>query len=405
MRNAATGVDGLYPSYGLFFAGSAAIDTLTLVFGARVLQGSTSQLGLLDAASNFGFTFAALGFGMLTRYLSPSRPLLAGGLALTAIPVILFATTGGMAIAYALSVVIGALAAAPMSAVPWYLCHHLPRRRWGEVFGKLSGAGAVGSAFGLAFAFGWLALSDHLPGGSGGERSMFVISGVSILLAAVGAWFATGGIKRERHERPGRTSIERGGAPLPSPTSLFKDTWVVYTVLPALLFMGIGMSYTGAVLFFLNELALPGAAIFGLVLLYRAGSWVTSNPTGSLVGRFSSLRLHQMAGGWRIAATLGIAAVAWGPLGPWSMVVAGLFFTICGTTSGALGVTGPSASTDPIPERYQGMAIGLFNGVSVGAMGVGAWLSGLLAQNLGFGPVLAISAGIMALALWLHGRY
>jgi predicted MFS family arabinose efflux permease len=123
------------------------------------------------------------------------------------------------------------------------------------------------------------------------------------------------------------------------------------------------------------------------------------------VVKFTPLRLHQMASVWRILSVLGIAMLALTPAGVWSLVAAAALFALCGASHGALGVTGPSTSTDPVPERHQGMAIGLFNGVSVGAMGVGAWLAGVLGQEFGFAVVLAISAGIMAAALWLHQRY
>lgn len=402
----------MYPSYGLYQASSSAVDVLTVVFGAKILQGTTSNLGLLDAASNFGFIFASFGFGYLTRRLAPSRPLLAASLALCAIPVFLFAATGTMGLAYVVALLIGATTAVPNSALPWYLCQQVPRSRWGEVFGKLSAVGALGGALGTVFAFGWLFAVESW-GLGGAEHGLFVTFGVATLLSALGIWYAVGTIPKERGTNTAKlpriedSATRRivGSALDPSPASVFRDVWVVYTVLPAILFLGIGMSYTASVLYLLQGLGLSSGAVFAFVLLFRLASWSTSNPTGHLVAKFTPLRLHQMASVWRILSVLGIAMLALTPVGVWSLAAAAALFALCGATHGAFGVTGPSTSTDPVPERHQGMAIGLFNGVSVGAAGVGAWLAGVFGQEFGFAVVLAISAGIMAAALWLHQRY
>lgn len=403
----------MYPSYGLYQASSSAVDVLTVVFGAKALQGTTSNLGLLDAASNFGFIFAALGFGYLTRRLSPTRPMLAASLVLCAIPVFLFAATGTMGLAYTMALLVGATSALPTSALPWYLCQQVPRSRWGEVFGKLSAVGALGGALGIAFAFGWLFVAEHWALMDRGEHGLFFTFGMAILLSALGIWYAVGAVRKDKDAGTARKTGPRafptrrivGSALDPSPASVFRDVWVVYTVLPAILFLGIGMSYTASVLYLLQGLDLSSGALFAFVLLFRLAAWSTSNPTGQLVAKFTSLRLHQMASVWRILSVLGIAMLALTPVGVWSLAAAAALFALCGATHGALGVTGPSTSTDPVPERHQGMAIGLFNGVSVGAAGVGALLAGVFGQEFGFAVVLAISAGIMAAALWLHQRY
>ncbi|MFH1140236.1 MAG: hypothetical protein V1724_00885, partial [Chloroflexota bacterium] len=65
MQEAPARIPNLYPSYGLFQASSSAVDLLTLIFIARILSPSPSQLSFLDSLSSFATIFTAVAFGWL----------------------------------------------------------------------------------------------------------------------------------------------------------------------------------------------------------------------------------------------------------------------------------------------------------------------------------------------------
>jgi predicted MFS family arabinose efflux permease len=57
------------------------------------------------------------------------------------------------------------------------------------------------------------------------------------------------------------------------------------------------------------------------------------------------------------------------------------------------------------PRRYQNAVTFLFNAVTNGALGVGAWLAGIVAADVGFPLLLALSGIGIGAALWLRYRF
>gem|GEM_PF-4113616 len=371
---------------------------------------------MLDATSTVGYTVAALAFGLLAHRIAPSRPFLAGGFLLASLPILLFASTRNIWAGYGAALLFGVFIAVPNSMIPWYLCAKAPRSLWGDIFARLSSASAVGGAIGLAFAFSWLLLAYHLLGIASTERYLFLVFGFSVLLASVGIWLAASG--RVSSKQPGQSGATLPARPSrsspagvsrdvlgPSPRGAFRDLWVVSSSLTGLLYLGLGMSFTGLLLYLVWGLAMPGYMLLVFVLLFRVAAWVVSNPAGRMVGHFSPMRLHQLAGTWRLIGVIALIVLAMLPAGPWSFVLAALTFCLFGASGGALSIYGLAAATDMVPNRYQGAAIFLFNGVSNGGAALGALAAGLIVYYLGFPAVMTVSALLMGVALWVWHRY
>ena len=424
MQEAPARTPNLYPSYGLFQASASAVDLLTLIFIARILPTSPSQLSFLDSISTFATLFAAVAFGWLAGRMVPSRPTLAISMVVAALSILLFATSSTMWMADALAFMVGLFTALPNSIAPWILSLETPRSKWGEAYGKLATAGALGGAIGVAVSFAFLTAAQRWPGLKISDQALIVLWGVATLVAAAASWRATAGslgrttriaprllqagskfilntprVVRQAAEKSGRLS-----APHSSGVS-FRDVWVVYAVAPAILFVGMGMSYTGTLLYLFEGVKSPGSLLFALLLLYRVSSWLASAITGGLLNQFTPLRINQAAGVWRIIAVIGLSLLFLLPHSLWSIPVVFVLFSVCGAAGGVLGITGVISVTDTLPKRHHGTAIFLFNGASNAGAGIGAWTAGIIGQELGFSAAMALSGVAMVFALWLLHRY
>ena len=425
VRKAPVRVPNLYPSYGLFHAGAAATDLLTLVFIARIIQTSPQQLSILDSMSTYGNIFAALGFGLVAGRLAPSRPILAASLIAAALSIILLAASSTMWMAYALAFLVGIFNDMPRSVVPWYLSSKTPRAKWGEVYSKLATAGSLGGAIGIAFSFAWLAATQHWQRVGFSEQTLLVFWGAATLVAAIAGWKATAGSQSGRthpalrvfhlgsrfllspQEHPHLNTV-KGELPQtrrPSMVTAFRDVWIVHSVVPAILFVGLGMSYTGTILYLFDDLKSPWPLVFTMLLLVRITSWLTSAGAARLLTKFTPLRVHQVAAIWRILAVLGLSLVLFFPKSLWSIPIVAVLFAICGAAGAVLSITEVLAVTEATPKRHHGTAIFLFNGVSNAGAGIGSGLAGLIGQQLNLPAALAVSGVVVGFALWLQHRY
>jgi MFS family permease len=179
----------------------------------------------------------------------------------------------------------------------------------------------------------------------------------------------------------------------------------VFFLLTGLLYVGLGMSFTGSMLYLLDGLKTPGTVVFGAVLLFRLASWPVSSTAGRLLGYFTPLRMQQFAGVWRFVAVMALSLVALLPDGPWSLVMVVLLLVLCGLSGGVMGVAGLATATEMAPRRYQSTLIFLFNAVSNGAVALGAYLSGVAAAAGGFSLSLALGGLCIGGALWVWRRY
>ena len=424
MQEAPARIPNLYPSYGLFQASASAVDLLTLIFIARILPTTPSQLSFLDSISTFATLFAAVAFGWLAGRMVPSRPILAISMVAAALSILLFATSSTLWMANALAFMVGLFTALPNSIAPWILSLETPRSKWGEAYGKLATAGALGGAIGVAVSFGFLSAAQRWPGLKISDQALILLWGVATLVAAAASWQATAGsvgrtarvaprllqasskfiLNTPRVVRRAAEKSRQLSAPRSSGASL-RDIWVVYTVAPAILFVGMGMSYTGTLLYMFEGMKSPGPLLFALLLLFRISSWLASAITGGLLNQFTPLRINQAAGVWRIVAVTGLSLLFLLPHSLWSIPVVFVLFSICGAASGVLSITGVVSVTDTLPKRHHGTAIFLFNGASNGGAGIGAWTAGIIGQELGFAAALALSGVAMIFALWLLHRY
>ncbi|MFH1141676.1 MAG: MFS transporter, partial [Chloroflexota bacterium] len=402
----------------------SAVDLLTLIFIARILSPSPSQLSFLDSLSSFATIFTAVAFGWLAGRMVPSRPTLAISMVAAAISILIFATSSTLWMANALAFLVGLFTALPPSIAPWILSLETPRSKWGEAYSKLATAGALGGVIGVAVSFGFLTVAQRWPGFKISDQALVLLWGIATLVAAAASLQATAGsLGRTNRVAPRlllasskfilntprliRQAAKKSGQPLVPHSSgvSFRDVWVVYTVAPAILFLGMGMSYTGTLLYLFEGMKSPGPLLFALLLLYRVASWLASAITGGLLNQFTPLRINQAAGAWRIIAVIGLSLLFLLPHSLWSVPVVFLLFSICGAAGGVLGITGVISVTDTLPKRHHGTAIFLFNGASNAGAGVGAWTAGIIGQELGFAAVLALSGMAVGFSLWLLHRY
>ena len=404
----------LYPSYGLFHAATAAADTLMVLFAAQVLKAETSQVGLVDSSNTIAFTVAIFVLALCAHRLSTSKLLLIASFYLSAFSFFLWALTGNVWIAVLLGLLEGVLIAFPASLIPAYLVSNAGHSQLSQIYGKLSVASNVGGALGLMVASVWLFMSQGLLGVGLSQRTLFLALGVATVVAATGAWRATNASSRAREAlayRPGSGEIATAGVQTSATLGvrlpvgvMFDNSWVLNSLLTALLYLGLGMSFSGTILYMVGPLKMSGGAILVLVMMFRLMAWPVSEKSGQILSYLSPLRLQQLAGAWRFMAIAGLGIVALLPVGPWSLLAAPVLLVASGVAGGALGVAGLTAATERVPERHRNSAMFLFNAITNGAAAMGAWMAGIVTEMAGASALLAISGVFVLAALWLLAR-
>lgn len=413
----------LYASFGLSQASSTAVDTLILLFAAKVLVAPERDIALLDAVGTIAYTVAAVGFSLLWQYAPGKRIFTVAGFFSLSIPMFLFSSIGSLWMAYTLSTILGALFVLPSALTASYVTEAHPRSKWASVYGKLGAIGSLGSALGLLLAIGWLAIASHFESRGIGERTLFMAMGMLAVLSAAGAWRATVGMSmkwggKTQNKRDSSTtsiltsilwrwlsrqSYPKAPAKAKPPTEpLLNDSMKMFLLLTAFLNVGLGMSFTGTMLYMIGDLKVLPSIVLLTVLIFRLAGCLVSNPAGNHLNQLMPLRFQQMAGSWRFVAVVALALVALLPTGPWGIVTILPLVAACGISSGIMGVTGPVAASAMVATEKEPKAYLLFVAVSNGGAGVGAWLASLTAPSLGFPALLGLSALIFgsALLLW-----
>ena len=409
----------LYASFGLSQASSTAVDALILLFAAKVLLAPERHIALLDAVGYFANTIAAIAFSLLWHHSPGKRIFAVFGFLGMGIPIFLFSSIGTMWMAYTLTTLFEALMILPGAITTSYLLETHSRAELPSAYGQLHASGFLGSALGLLLSMGWLAVASHFVGGGIGERTLFAVLGVLAVLAAAGAWHATVGMDaaqdkvglfqrlshavstlrtwfRWRHHHTPRL----GAKPLSEP--VLNDSMKIFLLLTTLLYAGMGMSFTGTLLYMISELEVLPSLTLLAILIFRLAASLVSNPAGNHLNQLMPLRMQQMAGSWRFLAVMVLGLVTLLPVGRWGIMAVLPLVAACGISWGIMGVTGPVSASAMVATKRQPAAYLMFVAASSGATGAGAWLASLTAPTLGFPALFGISGLIFgsALLLW-----
>jgi MFS family permease len=411
----------LYVSFGLSQASATAVDTLILLFAAKVLFAPERHIALLDAVGTIAYTVASVVFSLLWHHAPGKRVFTVTGFFSLGIPIFLFSSIWDLWMAYTLTTLFGALMVLPNALTASYLSEVYPRTEWASVYGKLGASGSLGSAVGLLLAIGWLAVASQFQVQGMGERTLFLAMGVLTVLSAVGAWHAVAGMSLKHgkiriYKKTGSilSTVRRwlGHHAPPEDRSrnraltepVLNDEMRLFLTLTALLHVGFGMSFTGTMLYIIGDLKASPAIALLIVLVFRLAAYLVSNPAGDHLNQLMPLRFQQMAGSWRFLAVLALGLITLLPTGPWGVTAILPLIAAFGISSGILGVTGPVVTSTMVSTEKQPTAYLLFVAVSNGGAGAGAWLASLAAPSLGFPALLGISALVLAIALLLWHR-
>lgn len=410
----------LYVSFGLSQASSSAVDTLILLFAAKVLFASEKHIALLDAVGYFANTIACILFSLLWQYAPSKRIFTSLGFFAMGIPIFLFSSIGTLWMAYTLTIIFEALMILPAAVTASYLSSTHSRAELPSAYGKLGASGFLGSAVGLLLAIGWLAIASHLETRSAGERTLFAVMGMLAVISAAGAWRATVALSASesplslRQRLHSALSVLRSwrhnlhpptpahAKPLREP--LLSDSMKMFLLLTTFLNVGLGMSFTGTLLYMIGDLKVASSIALLAVLVFRIAGSLASSPAGNHVNPLMPLRFQQIAASWRFLAVAGLALIALIPTGPWGIMAILPLLAACGVSGGIIGVAGPVAASAMVATNRQPRAYLLFLAVSNGGAGIGAWLASLAAPSLGFPALLAVSALVFGTVLLLWHR-
>ena len=415
----------LYASFGLSQASSTAVDILILLFAARVLLAPERGIALLDAVGTIGYTIVAVCFSFLWQMAPNKRSFIVAGFFGLSIPMFLFSSIGDLWMAYTLATMVGALMFLPAAMTGFYLSEAHLRSDLPSAYGKMGARGSLGGSLGLLLAICWLGATSLLDSQGLAERSLFIILGLLAVLSAVGVWRATGGMP---NPRPEAGLAQAAGEALSSLRNrlvprlwahsarapglgepLLNDNTKAFLFLMGLLHIGMGMSFTGTMMYLIGELKVLPYFTLLAVLSFRLAASMVSNPAGNNTNHLMALRFQQMATSWRVLAVLALGLVVWLPLGGWGVTAIIPLIAAFGVTSGIIGVTGPMvasahASAQNQSRQNQSRSYLLFVAVSNGGAGVGALLVFLTASTLGFPALLGLSALICGIVLLLWHR-
>jgi MFS family permease len=371
--------------------------------------GSATKVGLVMAAFNLAGITAPL-WGNLADRRRIHRLLLAGGLALTGVALFLFSRhdSVGWWIVMAFLLSVGSAAASTVANL--FIVEAHPEGEWDQRIGWLQTFYGGGQVLGLLIAAAVTATSSMQ------DYSLGLAIGAGLALAGIiPGWLKTKtppkpakpmplAIQEARHTEasftsPARTHyhFSREGlaglkSMIKSPFGLFLVGWLLATSFAAMWFAlyPMLMQKLFSVHPSVSSTAYAVGAALAMALYEPAGAW----------GRkFGSLRVLQAGYLLRALAFAGLFALTVVRLGGADWV--SLLVCVIVILSWSLISVASTALTVKLAPVGQGEAVGLYNAATAVAGTLGAALSGVLADNLGYAAVsFAAAAGILpALAL------
>lgn len=393
-----------YLAYALF--GVSVVGGIPILLPLTVIRGGTAaQIGLVVAAMNLGSIAAPL-WGELADRWRVHRPLLAGGMVVTAAAVgaLAFASHLGTWVLLALLLGLGSSAASTVAYM--FVVEAYPRSEWAVRLGWLQTVYGLGWITGLVLA-GATGRTDL--------RAGLLICAALTAAGAVPGWLATRTPPRPSTGRPvvndpvpvmhvehGPGSLSRNfhamrfgtlrslGKTLTTPFGLFLGTWLLadaggpayYALYPVL------MQHTFQVGPARSSLSYAAAVVVSLFLYAPAGRWTN---------RLGAARVLRLGFAVRLLALMVLAALAYAPV-PGRSAWAELWFAVLVTSWALIGTSGAAVAAQRAPTG-EGEAIGIFTAATAVAGAAGAAIGGAAANRWGYGAVPVVGAACIIAGL------
>jgi MFS family permease len=404
--------------------GSIAAGVASSLVPLYVLQlgGDPFELGLLGAVAAFIGAPGAIVWGRLADRTSNSRGIilfsLGGvGVLLSAIP--LFSYIPFIIGANALLWLVFAAAGPVLTLL---VVADTPEQEWNREIALLNKYQGYGWAGGLLLGIVWSLTVGRQFSPAFTQRSLFVFSGITALLAAVllGRWMPAPSQRQLSRVDPervarmlstGRRGV-RGATFAFNPTRLYWSTQHMhpkrlakkFTPTLAVYFLGVILFFIGFSAFFaplplyLTGVGFSSDLVFGLYLVSSLGAAAFYTGAGTLSSKFDLRVLQTGALGIRglampLVAVVG-AALAASLVGT---VLSALLFILIGVSWAVIAVTAGTIVTRIAPADVRGEALGMYAALSALAGGIGSIGGGALANRVGFTTAFGV-AGVVIVA-------
>ncbi len=367
-------------------------------------SGNAGQVGLVVAAVSLGGLTSPLWGGLADR-LRLHRGLLTGGMLLASLGLAAFGFVNSPLPWFILAILLGLGTASAATVANLFVVEAHPQAEWDERIGWLQTFYGIGQVGGLLLA-GILTQIDF-------RTSLGVTAALSAAAAILG-WFTTKTppaqpglapvlVHPVKHtesalsspqrlfHRPSRLGIKNLGSSLRSPFGVFLFAWLLAFAGPAAVFSQypILMQNVYGVNPATSSVAFAVIAALGLTLYTPAGNWSEHQGPRRILRVSLGLRLLAFAG------------------------MFGLIFLRAGNSSGALAILAfafvvlawslMSVSGTALAARLstigEGQGLGIFNALTAVAGILGALLGGWAAGRWGYGSIVVVALGGVALGL------
>ena len=401
-------VEPWYLTYAL--QGAVIAGLLPILIPLTISRGGNiAQVGLVMAALSLGGLTAPVWGGLADRY-RVHRPLMAGGLFITAAALVGFSITIQPFFSIVLALLAGLGAACTATVANLFVVEIHPKEEWDERIGWLQTFYGVGQVGGLLLAgiFGQNAL----------QTGLFVSAGLCGMAGVLG-WLTTKTPKAPQEEKPVLLHAARSGEwAFLAPQRLFHhlDLRAIRKILPALkskfgLFLLIWLLAIGGSGAFFSQYPIIMQNVYGITPAVSSAAFAVVaglglalySPAGNWSGKFGSTRVMRIALAFRWIAYLvlfGLGFVSLGFKVPAALV--GLAFVVGAWSVISVSGTALAAQLSKVGE---GEGMGIFNATNSLAGVVGAALGGWVAGTWGYPFLTALAvAGIglgTVLTLWL----
>lgn len=391
--------------YGIFQGAASVVDQFTVFFTVAVLGAAPGIGNITDAVGNLGFAVGSAAIAaFITRFVQ-HKGFMVLVLGTAALPVFFISAVNGLLVFFILVFAFEILWGPVNSMAQAIAMQTTEKSGWGAAFARLNESDALGSMAGLAIAGLWMGVSQNIHGEEGGARALFIFLGASALLGALVVRYGLS--SKQSHEME-----YRGYATVPNyskeeakwlPT-LFSDQLFWFYALSFVLFLGLGMSYSGILTFMVGSLHFPIAGALIALFGFKIATYATSHTIGGWIEKVMPLQIHSLASLCRAVIVLLLAIMAF--LVHSSLAFPGVLaiILIWGALSAIMSVTGLLVPATLAPNHKQSQALSVYNAITNAAVILGAAMAGGIGAGLGFETMFLVASALIAIPSLLFLR-
>ena len=411
-------------SFALFKMATSSVDTVLLVFAAA-LGASATTVSIVDAVGSIGSVAGLMVVGALADKVGPRRWFLGLLLAAPALVMFAFASTSSMSLLIGLAAVWGVLFVGPLPLTSVIVTRSFSPDRWSQQQVRLTTMNTLGTSLGMAVAVVWLGVGGHLLGELAALRIFFLIGVVLLVCSTLTGlhWLRGAGTAGDqtlghgRKHEPTRPAASGNGARygrlsprgeererVAEPRAPYSDRLKSVFVINAVYFMGLGMSVAVIPVYLRSQLNAPVFLMMSASVASSLASTFCTPVIGRIMSKPMSLRLFPMVIGARglLLIAVGLVGFVFSDMIAIGAVV--LLMAGVGICSAAAAVSTSMRVVRFAPPGMVGNTTGRYTAVTFLALAAGSLLGGVIAEQVGFQYVFALSAIWLFLAALLSVR-